>query len=267
MDKGVMGEARKAVGRRILRLGSFPYAVFGMALVGTGAFLSGCFGGSDGVENPKMEFDFSSEAGSPSAGRVALYGQGVNPVDDNLPLASKDFAAGAKVTFTPEEMDLALKQAMARGGKDSSALRDTTVHFNLIAVSGDLETYVPGFSYRRSGKTFGFFKTEGKVNGSINDVIGHYKMPKAVKGFKGRLGLGGILRKIDHIFVPGSPYQASIDEDSTFTMPQMSPGSYNIIGTETESKKLFISDDTLNTSDSAYSAKAWDTITFIPDGN
>jgi hypothetical protein len=188
-------------------------------------------------------------------------------VEDDLPLAAKDFSGGTQVTFTPEEMDAALKQAMLRHGKDSSKLGDTTVHFNLVAVSGDLETFVPGFSYRRSGKTVGFFKLEGKSARDIGKDHGSYKLPKAVKGFSGRMGLFGISKSIDYIFVPGSPYQASIKQDSTFTMPQMSPGSYNVIGTDMESKKLYKSDDTLNTSDASYSAKAWDTIFFIPDGN
>lgn len=265
-----MEDARKALGRRMLRLGSLPYAIIGMAL-GTGAVLSGCFGGSDGVENPKLEFDFSSEAGSPSAGRVALYGQSTNPVDENLPLAAKEFAAGAKVSFTPDEMDAALKAVLLRRGKDSSSLGDTTVHFNLVAVSGELEAYVPDFSYRRSGKSVGFAKNEGKVNGKINSVFGSvqrsYRMPKAVKGFSGRMGLFGMKFGIDYIFVPGSPYHASIQEDSTFTLPRMSPGAYNIIGADKESVKLFRSDDTLNTSDASFSAKTWETITFIPDGN
>ncbi|GEM_PF-7100672 len=268
MDKGYSGEARKALGHRMSRFVSFPYAFLGIALVSAGAIVSSCMGGSDGVENPKLEMDFHSQDGASAvSGRISIYGVGINPVEDNLPISAKDFTSGEKVSFTPEEMDAALKQAMVRGGKDSSTLGDTTVHFNVVAVSGDLETFVSGFSYRRSGATVGFSKLEGKVNSNYGAVVRSIRLPKAVKGFSGRMGIFGISKSIDYIFVPGSPYHATIDDDSTFTMPQMSPGSYNIIGKDTESQKLFKSADTLNTSDSAYSAKAWDTITFIPDGN
>jgi hypothetical protein len=265
MGKGVMGEARKATGRRMLRFVSFPYAFLGAALVGAGALVSGCLGGSDGVENPKLEFEFTPENGGAAAGRVSLYGKGMNPVEDGLPLLGKDFTSGTQVAFTPDEMDAALKQVLLRRGKDSSALGDTTVHFNLVAGASDKEAFVGGFSYRRSGKSAGFaFGT-----GSFGKVHRSIKLPKAVKGFSGRMGIFGITHGIDYIFVPGSPYHADIKQDSTFTIPQMSPGAYGIIGadTTTATTKLFQSSDTLNTSDSSYSAKAWDTIFFVPDGN
>lgn len=247
--------------------GMVIHAFLGIALAGAGAFLSGCFGGSDGVENPKLEFDFGSETGAPAAGRVALFGQSMNPVEDDRPLAAKDYAAGGKVAFTPDEMDAALEAVLVRRGGDVSDLGDTTVHFNLVAVSGDLEAFVPGFSYRRSGKSAGFAKNEGHAGGGYGDVIRSYKLPKAIQGFSGRMGIYGMLNGFDYVFVPGSPYHAIVEKDSTFTLPRMSPGSYHLIAADTATHKLYRSDDTLNTSDPEYSAKSWGGILFIPDGN
>jgi hypothetical protein len=98
-------------------------------------------------------------------------------------------------------------------------------------------------------------------------VVRSYKMPKAIQGFSGRMGIFGMIHGFDYVFVPGSPYHATVKDDSTFTMPRMSPGSYNLIATDTATQKLYRSDDTLNTSDPGYSAKVWGDIMFIPDGN
>jgi hypothetical protein len=248
----------------MLRFNSFPFKVPGAVLCAI-AGLAGCMGGSDGVENPKMELGFqASDAGSVS-GRVSLYGKNLNPAEDSTPLLTKDFQAGGFTEFTPEEMDAALKQSLARQGRDTSALKDTTVNFNVVAAGGDREAFVGGFSYRRSGGTAGFAKLEGP---SSQSGYGHYRntfgLPKAVKGFTGRIGIYGIGRGIDYVFIPGSPYHAGIRKDSTFTIGQMSEGSYTVFGADTDSSKLFESADTLNTSDTAYSAKAWETIVFLP---
>ncbi|MDB5104991.1 MAG: hypothetical protein JWP91_2680 [Fibrobacteres bacterium] len=264
MGKRVMGEVRKASGRRMSRSASFPYALFGFM-----AILSGCLGGSDGVENPKMdmkmELGFAPEDGQPLSGRVSLYGKALNPVEDSVPLLSKDFASGTPVSFTPEEMDAALKLSLSRHGKDTSSLRDTTVHFNVVAASGDREAFIGGFRYRRLGGTAGFAKAEGSDPGAFGKLVKTYGLKKAVKAFSGRLGFQGISLGIDYIFIPGSPYHASIKKDSSFTVARMSEGMYNIVGADSDSALLYESTDTLSTADSAYSAKAWSTIFVIPD--
>lgn len=262
MDNGIMGEARKALGHRMLRFGSFPYALSSIVAIFT---LTGCLGGSDGVENPKMELNFSPTDGSAAAGRVSLYGKSMNPVQDSTPILTKEFTGGTYVEFTPEEMDSALHRILADQGKDTTALKDTTLHFNVVAKADDREAFVGGFSYRRSGDVVGFAKTEGSAQSAYGRFKSAFNLPKAVKGFSGRMGIYGITLGIDYVFIPGSPYHASIGKDSSFTMARMSEGTYGIIGADKDSSLLFESSDSLNTSDTAYSAKAWNTIVFIPD--
>jgi hypothetical protein len=252
----------------MLRFNSFPFNPRGAAIGAVSCIIAGFAGcgGTDGVENPKMEIGFEASGAGAVSGRVSLYGKSVNPGEDATPLLTKDFQAGATTEFTPEELDAAIRGSMARQGMDTSGLGDTTVNFNVVAAGGDREAFVGGFSYRRSGGTAGFAKLEGAGSQSS---YGHYKntfgLPKAVKGFTGRIGIYGIGRGIDYVFIPGSPYHASIKKDSTFTIGQMSEGSYTVFGADQDSSKLFESSDTLNTSDTAYSAKAWDTIVFLPD--
>lgn len=262
MENGIMGEAGKAFGRRMSRFASLPYV-----LLSAIAVLSGCLGGSDGVENPKMELElgFRPDDGSAASGRVSLYGKNLNPVEDSTPILAKDFSGGSSVSFTPEEMDAALRQVMARNGKDTSSLKDTTLHFNVVAAAGDKEAFVGGFSYRRAGKTAGFADLDAFKSGKFGAFKKTYGLRKAVKGFHGRLGIQGISLGIDYIFIPGSPYHASVKKDSSFTMAQMSEGTYGLIGADKDSALLFESTDSLSTTDTAYSAKAWSTITFVPD--
>lgn len=261
MNKGSMGEARnKALGRRMLRFGSFPYLLLSVA-----AILSGCLGGSDGVENPKMELDFRPSDGSAAAGRVSLYGMNMNPAVDSTPILSKEFSGGTYVIFTPEEMDAAVNKMVAGQGGDTSGLRDTTLHFNVVASAGDREAFVGGFSYRRAGDAAGFSKSEGTSQTRYGAIRNSFKLPKAVKAFRGRLGIYGIGLGIDYVFIPGSPYHAAIKKDSSFTMAQMSEGSYTVFGADSDSALLYETTDTLNTLDTAYSAKAWTTIVFLPD--
>ena len=236
------------------------------ALLGMVASLLGCLGGSDGVENPKLELQFQPEGG-PSAlsGRVSLYGKGMNPVEDSLPLLSKGFAAGSKVAFSVEEMDSVIGLSLARQGRDTAGFKDTTVSFNLVASGEGHEAFLGGFSYRRQGDKVGFARLEGASGAAYGNYSAAFKLPKAVKGFSGRMGLYGIKLGIDYIFIPGSPYHANVRPDSSFTIGQMSAGSYGIIGADRDSSQLFESSDSLNTADSSYSAKAWKTILLVPD--
>jgi hypothetical protein len=236
-----------------------------LAILGLLALLWGC-GGSDGVENPKLEMQFRPSDGAAAMPmRVSLYGKSANPVEDSLPLLSKDIAGGAKAEFSVEEMDAAIRIALARRGRADSGERDTTLDFNVVASAPDREAFVGGFSFRRAGQKVGFTRLEGTANGGYGGYSGVFALPRAVKGFSGRLGLYGVKLGIDYIFIPGSPYHASIDKDSSFTIGSMSAGNYGIIGADRDSSQLFASGDSLNTSDSDYSAKVWTTILVVPD--
>lgn len=253
-----MGE-RKAIGLRMLRLEAIPYVV-----LGTAALLAGCLGGSDGVENPKMDMDleFRDEGGAAVSGRVSLYGGNLNPAVDSMPLLTKDFTGGT-ANFTSAEMDAAVNRTLALKGKDTSSAKDTTMHFNVVAVAGDKEAFLGGFAYRRAGKSVGFGKDEG---GAF--TFGAYKqrfgMQQAVP-FSGRIGKQGAVLGIDYVFIPGSPYHSAIAKDSTFKMTKMGQGTYKMYGVDKDSALIFKSNDALSTADTTYSAKDWGAITFIPE--
>jgi hypothetical protein len=258
MDKGYMGETRKAFGVRMLRLESIPYLILGAV-----ALLSGCLGGSDGVENPKMDLEFRGEDGAALSGRVSLYTGNLNPAVDASPLLSKDFTGGAAV-ITDEEMDAALNKALAAKGKDTTTAKDTTLYFNMVTVSGDKESFQGGFAYRRTGKTARFGKGEGGAVSFLIEYKKRFAVKKAVP-FSGRLGRAGSVLGIDYVFIAGSPYHAAIGKDSTFTVTKMGQGSYKIFGVDKDSAQFFESNDSLSTTDSSYSAKDWGTIPVIPD--
>jgi hypothetical protein len=227
------------------------------------ALLVGCLGGSDGVENPKMELQFSPEGGGAAAGRVSLYAGNLNPALDSTPFATKDMIDG-KVTFQPEELDAVVNRALAAAGKDTSVPKDTILRFNVVASANDREAFVGGLAYRRAGKTAGWTRYENGVAGAFGSLAKSFILPKAVP-FTGRIGRSGALLGLDYVFIPGSPYHSPIAKDSTFSLARMAPGSYGIIGADKDSAHYYESDDTLSTADTAYSAKAWSTVFFIPD--
>ncbi len=258
MDKGFMGETGKALGRRMVRLKSIPFFMLGAT-----ALFVGCMGGSDGVENPKMSLEFRPDGGGAVSGRLSMYGANLNPAVDSAPMLAKDFTAG-NVEVTSDEVETALNKSLAGHGKDTTAHKDTTLYFNLVATSGDMEAFVGGFALRRAGKTVAFSRTENGIQGAFaSKYAKRFLLPKAVK-FTGHVGVNGAILGLDYIFIPGSPYHSAI-KDSGFSMSKMSPGSYGIIGADKDSSKYYESPDSLSTSDTAYTAKAWGVIPFIPD--
>lgn len=262
MIKGMVGEVRKALGRSMFRFNAMAAVVVTALYMGSGSMLSGCMGGSDGVENPKMELSFRPDDGSAAtAGRVSLYGKNLNPVEDSTPILTKDFSGTA--SFTPEEIDAALRLVLAHHGKDSSALKDTTVEFNVVATAGDKEAFVGGFKYRR-GLTAGFARVLGNTATAFGTFRNTFTLPKAVRNYSGRIGLQGVSLKLDYIYIPGSPYHSVIGTDSAFNLPRISEGTYDLVGVRVDSAEYWKSNDSLSTSDTAYVAKSWDVITFIP---
>jgi hypothetical protein len=263
----IFKKAVKALGRGMFRFDALATLLFISLYLGSAAALSGCMGGSDGVENPKMmELNFRPDDNSSSvSGRVSLYGKSLNPVADSTPILVKSFTSQAPVTFMPEEIDAAIKTQMLRTGKDTSAFKDTILDFNVLAIAGDKEVFLGGFKYRKLGLQAGFARTQGTKQSAFGTIQDSYKMATAVQNFSGRLGLQGFALNISYVFIPGSPYHSKIERDSTFTIPHMSKGTYGIVGADQDSAKFFESTDTLSTDDGSYSAKAWGPpIFFVP---
>ena len=262
MNNRISRDTSKASGSSRFRCEAWT-TVFAMVLgLGPITFLGGCLGGSDGVENPKLEMDFKAEDGSfPAAGRVSLYGKNLNPVTDSTPILVKVFSGKAQVSFTPEEIDGAIRTRLSL---NSTALKDTLLEFNVVAVSGDREVFVEGFKYRRQGSRVGFARVVGNSETAFGPLHDTFGLPNAIHNFSGRIGMQGSVLGIDYIFILGSPYHSRIRGDSSFTLARMSAGTYGLVGADQDSSKYFASSDSLSTADTAYSAKAWDVITFVP---
>lgn len=227
--------------------------------------LAGCMGGSDGIENPKVELDFHGPDGTLSGtGEVRVYARNLNPAVDDKPLLTRTFSGDARFRMDSDDMDSVLR---ARG--NGAALKDTVVEFNVVAVSGDREALVSGFRYRRSGGKPAFAQAPWDgPHPEYGDVKRSADLLAAVLDFKGVLGSNGMSFGIDYVYIPGSPYFANVKPEAgttrgEFQIARMSRGSYGLLGADKDSAAYFQSADTLNTSDTAYTAGAWDPITII----
>lgn len=241
-------------------VGAFRTPIF-CAAIACMAFLAGCMGGSDGIENPKVELEFRGPDGtSQGSGEVRIYARYLNPVEDSVPLLTRSFSGRAAITILPEDIDAVLRAKIGGTG----ALPDTLLYFNVVAVSGDREAFLAGFRYRRTSARSGFAlapwtdtakaRDYGEVKRSVN-------LQAAVLGFKGAIGLAGHSFGIDYVYIPGSPYHASIGSERDFRIARMSSGSYELFGADKDSATFYKSSDTLNTTDTAYTAKTWGVFT------
>lgn len=224
-----------------------------------------CLGGSDGVENPKLEIRFEPGDGqAPAAGRVSLYSMDLDPVHDSLPLLAKTFSGQA--SFTPEELDSAIARELRLRGRDKDIGADTLVGFNVVATSDGREAWVPGFRYRRQGGRSGFTRAEpgsAADAGPFGALSETHALPPAVLDFRGRLGLTGKELGIDYVFIPGSPYYSRVDSGLGLAFPRLPSGVYGLVGADRDSSLYFGAADSLDTRDSAYVAKAWGPIIFV----
>lgn len=255
---GIPGRAAKA-GRAPL----FKHAL-AIAAVAASGFLAGCMGGSDGIENPKVELEFRGPDGNMSGtGEVRVYARHLNPVEDSKPILTKTFSGKAAFTLTRDEMDSVL--SLKLGG----AVPDTTVDFNVVAVSGEREAFVAGFRYKRAKAGAGFAHAAWSKASADLEFGGVKKSVDllAALEFKGALGTNGMAYGIDYVFIPGSPYYANVTQEAgttrgEFRILRMSRGTYeNLIGADKDSAHFYESRDTLNTSDTEYTAKTWNAIT------
>lgn len=235
------------------------------ALMSAG-LLAGCMGGSDGIENPKVELEFRGPDGtSQGNGEVRVYARFMNPVEDDSPMLTKTFNGKAEFTLQPEDLDAVLKAGL--GG----TLKDTVLEFNVMAVAGDREAFLGGFHYKRQGSKVSFalgaWDKPGLDFGAIKRTV---NLLAAVRDFKGSMGANGVSYGIDYVYIPGSPYHANVNsadgattKRGEFLFSRMGQGSYELFGADKDSATFYKSGDTLSTQDTAYSAKVWDPITII----
>ncbi|MEO6097072.1 MAG: hypothetical protein ABIW76_15895 [Fibrobacteria bacterium] len=226
-----------------------------------------CLGGSDGVENPKLELRFEPGGGqAATAGRVSLYAVDRDPALDSLPLLAKAFTGRDAVTFTPEELDSAIARGLRLRGRSPDSASDTLLEFNVVAVSGGLEAWVPGFRYQRLGRRSGFARAEpGNPAdlGPFGKLSETHALPPAILDVRGRIGLTGKELGIDYVFIPGSPYVSRVDSGQGLAFPRLPSGVYGLVGADRDSSLYFGAADSLDTGDSTYVAKAWDAIIFV----
>lgn len=232
------------------------------------ALLTACLGGSDGVENPKMELRFAPGNSQASAGQVRLYSKYRNPARDSLPLLAKSFSGSGAVSFTSEEMDKAIaRELRLRGVVPKDGRADTVLAFNVVASTPDREALVAGFRYLRQGSRAGFARVVAPdtsvAQGAFKGLSETYPLPLAVLDFKGRLGKAGAELGIDYVFIPGSPYLSTVDANRDLAFQRLPQGIFGLVGADQDSSLYFSAADSLNTADTAFVAKSWDPITFI----
>jgi hypothetical protein len=243
----------------------FRAAGYCAAGLGWAALLWGCLGGSDGVENPKLELEFRPEDGSAVlVGRMRIYGSDRNPVRDSIPVLEKAFPGRPLISVTAREMDSALRSDLARRGRNAD-LGDTVLAFHVTATSGERETFLIGFRYR-SGEKRGFAR--GAPEAPISSLrFGDYRetssLPKAVVAFPGKVGDIGAVLGIDYVYIPGSPYYSSVAGDQSFVLPRLAEGIHALAGVNADVDSAYLAADSLQTADSAFTGKNWDAITFI----
>jgi hypothetical protein len=259
---GNPGRASKATRAPIFRI----ISAAGAAVVAAG-FMAGCMdGGSDGIENPKVELQFQGPDGTTQGtGEIKVYARYMNPAEGDKPLLTKSFTGQAIASVSAEELDAVLKTALGK-----ASLPDTTVDFNVLAVSGEREALVLGFRYKRAGSKLSFAQAPWKQEAAFTaELRRKVNLLDAVKGFKGTMGANGVSFGINYVYIPGSPYRADVvgvdasAKRGEFSFTRMGAGTYDLFGVNEESDTTFKSGDTLNTSDTAYTAKTWDIINII----
>jgi len=245
----------------------FGFRIASAAFFAFPLILSGCLGGSDGVENPKFEVEMRSQDGAaPLAGRIAVYVKDQNPMRDSVPLLEMTVPANGKAAFTPQQVDAAIAAKLKALCLCASPAigPDTLLEFNLVAVSGSREALAGKYGYRRAANRAGFadlsaVEADKAGFGSITQSL---RLGNAVTDYPGKVGGRGLTLGIDYLFVRGSPYKTEITGNA-FAFPRLSTGIFEVVGVDRDSSAYFRSLDSLDTGAPEFSARDWEGIIFL----
>jgi hypothetical protein len=221
-----------------------------LALLG---LLCAACGGTDDVEYPALAVTLTNTTG-PTTGAVRVYAHFQNPVFDSIPVLDQPSLAGqTSIQITPTVLVNAMTQAHARGIPWPN--QDSLI-FNLIGLNQSTAAFAPDFLLLRSGSTYHFEKLRGNSWVLNKNVLsGSLPLIPPAVNIHGQVGTLGAQLKLASIFIPGSPYSATVQADGSFILPTLAKGIYPINALSQDSL-FYTSQDSLNT-DSTFSAGSW----------
>lgn len=226
-----------------------------LALLHAGCFEDKSSGGTDEVENPALTATLRTAGGQAKAGAVRVFARYQNPAKDSLPVL--DLAAGEKGAVIRADSLLAAMEAASLTGvpwKD----RDSVV-FNLVGASGAEETFRADYLLLRGadGK-LGYRRIHPPEGGgpySNGSLSASLPLAPAVAAYRGSVGADGISLGLSVIFVPGSPYKASVAADGSFTFARIAAGRYDVRALDRDGK-VYQPPDSLAT-DTTFAPADW----------
>ncbi|MDQ2999844.1 MAG: hypothetical protein M3Y08_01085 [Fibrobacterota bacterium] len=213
-------------------------------------------GGYDDVENPALQLSLRDEAGKPAIGQVQVYARYQNPIEDKVPVLTRDLSGQTQAGIRDTTLLAAMERANLRGTPWPN--RDT-VEFNLIAVDTGRESYLGGFLLVKDPNgTFGFRRRladgiaypDGKGSLKAAPVLA-----APVLNLRGRIGAKGLGLGLKSIFIPGSPYRAAVETDGSFNLPRLAGGRYEVKASSQDGK-IWSAADSLDTG-AEYTASEW----------
>lgn len=213
-------------------------------------------GGFDDVENPALKVTLLDAAGNPTAGEIRIYARYQNPIEDSIATLTRDPSAQTQVSIRDTAIIAAMESAKARGTPWSN--RDT-VEFNLVAIDTDRETYAGGFLLVKSPNgAYGFRRRLGDGI-AYPDAKGSLKaapiMAIPVLAMRGRIGAKGMGLGLKSVFIPGSPYRASVEADGSFLLHRLASGRYEVKAVS-DNDKIWSAADSLDTG-AEYTVSDW----------
>lgn len=195
-------------------------------------------GGFDDVENPALTVGLNDSLGAPYGwGEIRIYARFQNPFEDSLILASTTVPAGATVSIRDTALLAAMGRAKLRGTPWPSK---DTVEFNLMALAPAGEALLGGFALVKTAA--GPFRFQRKAGGSITypDAKGILAasptLASPVLGQRGSVGPRGAQLGLKSVFIPGSPYNASVGADGSFVLARMAAGRFEVKAVSADAK-------------------------------
>jgi hypothetical protein len=214
-------------------------------------------GGYDDVENPALTVSLLDTAGQAFGnGEVRIYARYQSPLKDSLPVLAQPVAAGATFVLSDTALISAMGRSHARGTPWPSP---DSIPFNLMATAPAGEALVTELLLVRTGS--GKFRFQRRAGGSIlyPDASGKLevspRLPPPVLGQRGSVGAHGLDLRLKSVFIPGSPYRASVADDGTFELARMAAGRHDLKAVDADNK-VWSALDSLDTA-APYSASDW----------
>jgi hypothetical protein len=229
------------------------------AIIGCALLLSACDqGGVDDVQNPSVaptvSVSLTDDAGNPARGSLRLYARYQNPFKDSVPLLALAVSAGS-AAMKDSAVLAAFAQARTRGTPSPSP---DTLEFNLLAEAPAGEAFLAGYALIRRPAGWDFVRrADGNVEypDAKRVLRTDARMPAPILGQRGRIGARGMELGLKRVFVPGSPYAASLEADGSFTLARMAAGRYELNAISAD-EKIYTAADSLEAG-AGYDASDW----------